>query len=113
MKASNIVRFKVQPGHEAEFIRIHEEMFRGDPWPGMEQSFLVRTGEGQFCIVGLWADQEALAAARPAMIATLDRFRHLLEDLRGGRGVTDPASGPVVASFPPARGAIHRPSSLP
>jgi hypothetical protein len=30
------------------------------------------------------------------MIATLDSFRHTLEDLGGGLGVTDPVSGPVV-----------------
>ena len=39
---------------------------------------------------------EALAAARPKMVATLDTFRHTLEDLGGGLGVTDPVSGPVV-----------------
>lgn len=31
------------------------------------------------------------------MIGTLDRFRHMLEDLGGGLGVTDPVSGEVVA----------------
>lgn len=39
---------------------------------------------------------EALAAARPQMIATLDSFRHTLEDLGDGLGVTDPVSGAVV-----------------
>lgn len=39
---------------------------------------------------------DALAAARPNMIATLDIFRDTLEDLGGGLGVTDPVSGPVV-----------------
>ena len=39
---------------------------------------------------------EALAAGRPQMIATLDSFRHTLEDLGGGLGVTDPVSGAVV-----------------
>jgi hypothetical protein len=39
---------------------------------------------------------DALAKARPQMIATLDSFRHTLEDLAGGLGVTDPVSGPVV-----------------
>ena len=32
----------------------------------------------------------------PHMVATLDSFRDALEDLGGGLGVTDPASGPVV-----------------
>ena len=39
---------------------------------------------------------DAMAAARPQMIATLDSFRDTLEDLGEGRGVTDPVSGPVV-----------------
>ncbi len=39
---------------------------------------------------------DALGKARPNMIATLDSFRHVLEDLGGGLGVTDPISGPVV-----------------
>jgi hypothetical protein len=37
-----------------------------------------------------------IAAARPAMIANLDRFRDTLEDLGNGIGVTDPVSGEVV-----------------
>ena len=39
---------------------------------------------------------DALAAARPAMIAIFDGFRGKLEDLGGGLGVTDPVSGEVV-----------------
>jgi hypothetical protein len=43
---------------------------------------------------------DALAKARPNMIATLDTFRDaLLEDLGGGLGVTDPVSGPVVLAL--------------
>jgi hypothetical protein len=39
---------------------------------------------------------DSLAKARPNMIATLDSFRHTLEDWGAGLGVTDPISGPVV-----------------
>ena len=42
---------------------------------------------------------EALANTRPLMIAALDTFRHTLEDLGGGLGVTDPVSGPVVLAL--------------
>jgi hypothetical protein len=42
---------------------------------------------------------EALAKARPNMIATLDTFRETLEDQGGGLGVTDPVSGPVVLAL--------------
>ncbi len=34
------------------------------------------------------------------MIAELDKTRHLLEDLGGGLGVTDPVSGDVVMTLP-------------
>jgi hypothetical protein len=39
---------------------------------------------------------DAMAKARPGMIAVLDSFRDTLEDLGGTLGVTDPVSGPVV-----------------
>jgi len=42
---------------------------------------------------------DALANARSNMIKTLDSFRHILEDLGGGLGVTDPVSGLVVLSL--------------
>ena len=44
---------------------------------------------------------EAMAAARPHMIATLDTFRDTLEDFGGGLGVTDPVSGEVVRELTP------------
>jgi hypothetical protein len=37
-----------------------------------------------------------MVAARPAMIASLDKLRPILEDLGGGRGVTEPWSGEVA-----------------
>jgi hypothetical protein len=40
-----------------------------------------------------------IAAAGTAMIANLDIVRDLLEDLGGGLGVTDPASGPVALNL--------------
>ncbi len=42
---------------------------------------------------------DSLAKSRPDMIATLDSFRDTLEDLGGGRGATDPVSGPVVLAL--------------
>jgi len=42
---------------------------------------------------------DALANARSQMIATLDAFRDILEDLGGGLGVTDPGAGPVVLAL--------------
>jgi hypothetical protein len=57
---------------------------------------IIKTGERAYCIVAEWADMDAIANARPSMVATLDSFRDTLEDLGGDLGVTDPVSGPVV-----------------
>lgn len=57
---------------------------------------MIGTGDRTFCPIGEWTDQEALAAARDPMIATLNTFRDTLEDRGGGRGVTDAVSEPVV-----------------
>jgi len=42
-------------------------------------------------------------AARSTMTGMLDGFRHVLEDLGGGLGVTDPVSGAVVAQLDTGR----------
>jgi hypothetical protein len=62
----------------------------------MRHANIIKTGDRTYCIIAEWSDMEALAAARPQMIAVLDSFRDTLEDLGGGVGVTDPVSGPVV-----------------
>ena len=99
MAASNVVRFRVKPGQETEFVRLHEEMFRTevDRMPGASEAFLIQTGPREFCFVGQWESMDKLAAARPTMIGMLDRFRNMLEDLGNGLGVTDPVSGEIVA----------------
>ena len=94
MTAFNTVRFRVKPGREQDFIAAHERAERN--WPGMKSASLIKTGERTYCIIAEWSDMDALAAARPHMIATLDTLRDTLEDLGGGLGVTDPVSGPVV-----------------
>jgi len=97
MTAFNAVRFRVKPGRDAEFLDAHRGV--GADWPGLRHANIVRTGEGAYCIIAEWDDMESLAAARDAMIATLDSFRDTLEDLGGELGVTDPASGPVVLTM--------------
>jgi quinol monooxygenase YgiN len=94
MAAFNIVRFRVRPGGEQQFIDAHRNArFQAKGFVG---GSLVRTGDQTFCMIGEWRSFESLAAARPAMIAILDRVRGVLEDLGGGLGVTDPVSGEVV-----------------
>lgn len=93
MSAFNAVRFRVKPGRDEEFLEAHRSVDRD--WPGLKSVNLIKTGDHDYCIIGEWADMDSLAAARPHMVATLDTFRHTLDDLGDGR-VTDPVSGPVV-----------------
>jgi quinol monooxygenase YgiN len=95
MSAFNVVRMRVKPGCVDEYLAVHRDRDMAD-MPGLKALRVVRTGDRDFCFIGEWSDMDALAAARPAMIATLDRFRDKLEDLGGGLGVTDPVSGEAV-----------------
>jgi quinol monooxygenase YgiN len=97
MTAFNIVRFRVKPGHEAQFIALHRGITPG--FKGFRGGALVRTGERTFCMVGEWASQQKLVNARPQMIGILDTLREHLEDLGGGLGVTDPVSGEAVVKL--------------
>lgn len=97
MTAFNAVRFQVKPGREQEFLDAHKNV--PAEWPGLRHVNIIKTGERGYCIIGEWETPEALASARPQMIKTLDSFRDTLEDLGGGRGVTDPVGGPVVLAL--------------
>ena len=92
MTAFNTVRFRIKPGRDQEFLDAH----RNISWPGLLRFDMIKTGEASYCIVCEWPDVDAIAKARPDMIATLNSFRGTLEDLGGGLGVTDAVSGPVV-----------------
>ena len=97
MTAFNAVRFRVKPGRDHEFLDAHKKI--AADWPGLRHVNMIKTGDRSYCIIAEWSDMESLAAARPKMVATLDSFRHMLEDLGGGLGVTDPVSGPVVLAL--------------
>jgi hypothetical protein len=100
MRAYNVVRFKVKPGREQEFIDAH----RGDPgFKGFLGGALVKTGERSYCFVGEWESFDRIVDARSKMIAMLDSFRDALEDLGGGLGKTDPVSGEAVLEFEPSK----------
>jgi hypothetical protein len=97
MTAFNAVRFKVKSGREQEFLDAHKKVQAN--WPGLKHANIIKTGDRTFCIIAEWTDMDALANARPNMVATLDSFRDTLEDLGGGLGLTDPVSGPVVLAL--------------
>lgn len=110
MAAFNVVRFRVIPGGEQQFIEAHEQL--GPQFEGFVGGSLVRTGDRSFCMIGEWEDFDSIAGARPLMIGFLDRVRHLLEDLGGGLGVTDPVSGEVaVRLWPPKAAKKSRPAA--
>jgi len=110
MAAINVVRFRVRPGGEQQFIEAHRQM---EPeFEGFLGGSLVSTGDQTFCMIGEWRDFQSIVDARPLMIAFLDQVRHLLEDLGSGLGVTDPVSGEVaVRLWPPKAAKKARPSS--
>jgi hypothetical protein len=95
MTAYNVVRFRVKPGREKEFVDKNREM-AGEKMKGFRKGALVKTGDRAYCLVGEWDNFDAIVAARSWMIASLDGMRDLLEDLGGGLGVTDPVSGNAV-----------------
>ena len=97
MTAFNAVRFKVKPGMETAFLDAHHKV--AEDWPGLRHANIIAAGEGRYCIIAEWESFEAMAAARPQMIATLNSFRHTLDDLGGGLGVTDPIAGSVALSL--------------
>lgn len=97
MSAFNVVRFRVKPGREQEFIDRHK--FAKREFRGFEHGALVKTGDRSFCFIGQWRSAQDLAEARPKLVGILDGMRGLLEDLGGGMGVTDPVSGEAVVEI--------------
>jgi hypothetical protein len=94
MTAFNAVRFRVKPGRDQEFLDAHKDIAAN--WPGLRHVNMIKTGDRNYCIIAEWDDMDALAKARPNMIATLNAFRDTLEDLGNGPGGTDAVAGPVV-----------------
>ena len=92
-KHTNVVRFRVKSGKQAEF----ESLFsKADNWDGQLVHILARTGEQSYVGYGLWQSEEHMQNAMPQMISLLNSTRHLLEELSPELGVTDPVSGTVV-----------------
>jgi hypothetical protein len=108
MTAFNIVRFRVQPGQQEQFIEAHRKARPN--FKGFRGGVLVKTGEQTFCIIGEWASFKKMAEARPQMIGLLDTFRASLEDLGNGLGMTDPVSGEVVLKLAASKPVVRKKS---
>ena len=99
MTAYNLVRFRVKPGREKEFIDLNKAM-SATKMKGFRKGALIKTGDRSYAFVGEWGAMSDIVASRAEMIANLDKMRPLLEDLGGGLGVTDPVSGDAVMELP-------------
>lgn len=95
MTAFNVVRFRVKPGLDEAFLEAHRD-FSVDGFSGARRFCIIKTGEGTYCIIGEWNGFDDIVGARPKMIETLNGFRHMLEDLGAGLGVSDPVSGEAL-----------------
>jgi hypothetical protein len=94
MSSFNVVRFRVKPGREDEFLNAHRHG-KAD-WPGLVRGQIIKAGGRTYCLIGEWSDNGAITEARAPMIATLNSFRDTLEDQGNDLGVTDAISGSVV-----------------
>jgi hypothetical protein len=98
MSAYNIVRMRVKPGREEDYLANQRAIDRAQ-FAGLRKFAIVKTGDRSYCIIGEWDRFESLVNARPKLIALLDGMREMLEDLGSDLGVTDPVSGEAVVEI--------------
>jgi uncharacterized protein (DUF1330 family) len=103
MTAYNVVRFRVRPGMEEQFLDYHRKL--RPELKGFLGGSMIGTGGQSFCLVGEWKNFKSIVDARPQMHTMLDAVRDMLEDLGGGLGLTDPVSGEVAVRLTPAKAA--------
>ena len=89
-KHTNVVRFKVKAGKQAEF----EELFKSaDKWDGMLMHVLAKTGDQTYVGYGLWESEGKMQGAMPEMISLLDSTRHLWRSCRQNLVLLTPSLG--------------------
>jgi len=89
----NVDRFKLKSDCVDKYFEVIDKAI----FEGMTQRYIAKTGDYDYCFVGIWKSAEAIAAQRPAMIAHLDEVRGFMEELSPELGVTDPVSGNIVS----------------
>ena len=62
----------------------------------MTQKYIAKTGNYDWCFVGIWKSKKALPAYRSAMITNHNEVRRLMEELSPELGVAEPVSGNIV-----------------
>ena len=108
MTAFNVVRVRVKPGREKEFL----EANRKSPtdFAGFKRFAMIKTGDRSYCIIGEWDSLQSLAAARPKMISMLDTFRGPRLKIWGAGSASPILSRARSSSKSKFRGARHRAS---
>ncbi len=89
----NVVRFRLK----SDCVDKYFEVINKANFSGMTQRYIAKTGNYDYCFVGIWESQEAIASQRPAMISHLNEVRGFMEELSPELGVTDPVSGNIVS----------------
>ena len=89
----NVVRFKLKK----DCLDWYFKVMNKTAFEGMIQRYIAKTGDYEYCFVGIWKNSEAIAAQRPKMIPHFDEFRGFMEELSPELGVTDPVSGNIIA----------------
>ena len=101
MTAFNIVRFRVKPDQQEQFIAKHRGINPG--LKGFRGGALVKTGEKYILLHRRMGKLPEDSRRGPLMIGILDTVREHLEDQGGGLGLTDPVSGEVVVKLPASK----------
>ena len=89
----NVVRFKLKQ----DCVEKYFEVIDKTNFEGMTQRYIAKTGDYDYCFVGIWESSDAIAAQRPKMISHLNEVRGFMEELSPELGVTDPVSGDIVS----------------
>lgn len=97
MAAFNVVRYRVKPGMEVQFLEAHQNI--KPDFTGFRRGNLIKTGELSYCFVGEWNKASDSLDAEEQMVEWLNSFRDTLEDLGHGLGVTDPMNGDSVIEY--------------
>ena len=57
MTAFNVVRFRVRPGRDQEFLDAHKKV--DATWPGLMHANIIKTAERSYCIITEWEHMDA------------------------------------------------------
>ena len=75
-KFMNVVRFKLK----SDCVDKYFEVIAKTSFEGMTQRYIAKTGDYDYCFVGIWKSADVIAAQRAAMIAHLDEVRGFMEE---------------------------------